>query len=343
MAEAGGTGSRRRGAYLDSIGAGLAVGSVAWTAWTGRANPGAAVPIAGLQAGCALAYAAARVASRWQRAVVPFTVLAMVASLLVLGSVVPDLRALGPPLGYANANAALYVQVALAAAMAGAAFPLGPATAVAGPVAAAFLLAAVVSGSATALVAIGVVVVLSAAFAARREALAVGAGALAVLLLVSATALVGVARLNGELPGLVSGAAGAVDDRRVALWADAAGIAGRNPVAGAGAGRFKELSPTALSDDDARWAHSEFLQQAAEGGAVAMVLLLAAFLWGYARVWAAGADGPFTAIGAMVLSSLGLHAGLDYVLHFPLLPLVAAALVGAATAPHPAPGAGSPG
>lgn len=337
------------GPRLDLAGAGLAAVSVAWTLVTGRHDLGAAWPVAGLQAGCAVVYISARLATRWQPPLVPVAAMALVATLLVLGSVVPDLTPLGPPLGYANANAALYVQLAVAAAMAAAVFPLGPATAVAAPMGAAFVLAAVVSGSVTAMVAIVVVVALAGLVAARKPVLAVGAGGLAVLLLVGATALVAVAAATGRQPSLVARAGDAVDDRRVALWADAAAIARDHPLAGAGAGRFQDLSPAARSDDDARWAHSDFLQQGAEGGAVAMGLLLAAFGWGVARVAAAGAGRVSSALGGLALAALGLHAAIDYILHFPLVPLVAAALVGAATAtprpgpPVPPPGWGSPG
>ena len=324
------------GPRLDLAGAGLAAVSVAWTLVTARNDLGAAWPVIGLQLGCVAVYVAARLATRWQQPVVPVAALALVATLLVLGSVLPDLEPLGPPLGYANANAALYVQLAVAAAMAAAAFPLGPATAVAAPMGAAFVLAAVVSGSVTAMVAIVVVLVLAGMIAARLPVLAVGGGALAVLFLVGATTLVAVAAATGRQPVLVERAGDYVDDRRVALWADAAVLAHEHPLAGAGAGQFQELSPTARSDDDARWAHSDFLQQGAEGGAIALALLLAAFGWGAARLLAAGVDRVFTALGGLALAALGLHAAIDYVLHFPLLPLVAAALVGAATAtPRP--------
>lgn len=319
------------GRRLDLAGAGLAVVSVTWTLFTGRHDLSAAWPVAALQAGCVAVYVAARLATRWQPPVVPVAALALVATLLVLGSVVPDLEPLGPPLGYANANAALYVQLAVAAAMAAAAFPLGPATAVAAPMGAAFVLAAVVSGSVTAMVAIGLVLLLAGLVAARLPLLAVGGGAVAVLLLVAVTSLVAVAAETGRQSGLVDRVGSVVDDRRVALWADAAAIAHDHPVAGAGAGSFQDLSPTARSDADARWTHSDFLQQGAEGGAVALALLLAAFGWGFARVAVAGLNRPFTAFGALALAALGLHAAIDYILHFPLVPLVGAALLGAAT------------
>ncbi|MGH9283670.1 MAG: O-antigen ligase family protein, partial [Acidimicrobiales bacterium] len=155
----------------------------------------------------------------------------------------------------------------------------------------------------------------------------------------------GVARLEGPAgAGALPARAGEVlDERRVLLWRDAAAIAHRHPIDGSGPGSFAALSPTARRDADARWAHSGFLQQGAEAGAVGMALLLAAFGWGFSRLWQAGMQGAFPALGALALAALGLHASLDYVLHFPAVPLVASALVGAATAPAaPRPAAALP-
>ena len=324
---------------LDLAGGALAAASVAWTLWAGRASLAGAAPVASLQAACAGTYAAARWLTVRQRAAVPVGAVAVAGGLLVLGVLLPGVGTLG----YANADAALCVQVAVAAAMAAVALPRGRPARAAGWAAAAFVLAAVLSGSVTAIVAVCVVALLSGTVAARMPAAAVGLGAIAVLLVVAGTAFVAVARVTGAVPGAVSRVAGAADERRVDLWADAAAIARAHPLAGAGPGRFQRLSPTARSDRDARWAHSDFLQQAAEGGGVALALLLAAFGWGFGRVSVTGADHPGTALGAMSLAALGLHAAVDYVLHFPLLTLVGVALVGAATAPRPARAAGNPG
>ncbi|MGI8684403.1 MAG: O-antigen ligase family protein [Acidimicrobiales bacterium] len=335
----GRSGAARR---LDRAGMALAVASVTWTVWTGRSSLGNAVPVAALQAACVATYGAARLATRWWRPAVPLGALAVGGTLTVLRTVLPGRG----PLGYANADAALDVQLAVAAAMAAVALrPRWPARAAdgvaavarrprwpgraAGGVAAAFVLAAAVSGSVAAVVALGLVAVLAAAAALRMPV--AGIGAVAVLVVVAATAFAGVARVTGTAPGVVDRVADAVDERRVALWADAAALAHDHPVAGVGAGRFEELSPTARSDPDARWAHSDFLQQAAEGGGVALALLLAAFGWGFARLWVAGDGDWLPVLGATALTALGVHAAIDYVLRFPLLTLVGVALVGAAT------------
>lgn len=326
-----------RRAVLDGAGWALLAASVGWTVWTASAHLGDAVPVAALQAACAAAFVGGRVATRWQSALVPVAVMSGVASALVLFSVVPGLDATAPPLGYVNANAALFVLAAVASAMAAMAFPPGPATAVAVPLAVAFALAAVVSGSVTAMVVLGLGAVVLAARAFHAPPLLVGGSALLVLATVSVTAVLALDRLDHDTAPAAVTAGDVLDERRVLLWRDAAVIAHRYPMDGAGPGRFRELSPLARQDADARWAHSGFLQQGAEAGAVGMALLLAAFGWGFARVWEAGPDDPFTALGAVALAGLGLHASVDYVLHFPAVPLVAAALVGAATARTPAP------
>lgn len=321
---------------IDGAGLVLLAASLAWTAWTALAHGGHPLPVLALQAGCASAYGAARLATRWQRPLVPVAVAAGVASALVLQSVVPSIEAASPPLGYVNANAALYVLTALAAAMVADAFPPGPAGAVAVPLALAFALAAVVSGSVTGMVVLAMAAVALVARLARAPLLLFAGCGLVLVLVVAVTAGLGVARLDDETRAATRPAGDLLDERRLLLWRDAAVIAHRHPVDGAGPGRFRELSPSARADADARWAHSGFLQQGAEAGAVGMALLLAAFGWGLVRLWWAGPRRPTTALGALALTALGLHAAVDYVLHFPVVPLVAAALAGTATvAPVP--------
>lgn len=321
------------GRALDVAGIGLVVLSVGWTFWTDRSGRGDPLPVAALQCACAVTYVAARATARWQRPLVPVTVVAGVASVLVLGSVLPSLAPLSPPLGYANANAALYVMTAVAAVMAAAAFPPGPATAIALPVGVGFAVAAVVSGSVTGVVVLCLALLVLAARAAGSVRGPVIVCAVVVQAVVAVTAFVGVARAVGDQPTTVEWAGRLVDERRVVLWKDAAVIARHHPFDGAGPGRFREVSPTARADPDARWAHSDFLQQAAEAGAVGSLLMLAVFWWCFARLWWATLD-TFTLFAAVALTALGLHASVDYVLHFPAVPLTAAALVGAASPPR---------
>lgn len=328
---AAGAGAASRARTLDLVGVLLVAASVGWTFRTAASGGGDPFPVAALQLGCAVAYAAARAATRRQRPLVPVAVVAGVASAVVIGSAVPSLAPLGPPLGYANANAALYVLAAVAAVMAASAFRAGPATGIALPMALAFAVAAVVSRSVTGavvlLMALGILRVSRVTRSVRAPVIAC---ALVVQVVVAVTALLGVARIEGRSSAITERL---VDSRRVLLWRDAAMIVRSHPLAGTGPGRFRELSPTARSDPDAHWAHSGFLQQAAEQGAVGLVLLLGAFGWGFARLWSAPRH-TFAVCGVVVLVALGLHASVDYVLHFAAVPLTAAALVGAAGAPR---------
>jgi len=105
-------------------------------------------------------------------------------------------------------------------------------------------------------------------------------------------------------------------------------------VFGVGPGRFADASPTASRDPDLRWAHNEFLQSGAESGLPGFVLSVLLFLWGFGALWAnaghAANEGFATALGAAALATLGAHASVDYVLHFPAVALAGGALVGSA-------------
>jgi O-antigen ligase len=133
----------------------------------------------------------------------------------------------------------------------------------------------------------------------------------------------------GQLGGV---AARILSERRLELWHDALQAMDAHPVTGAGPGRFAQVSPVAQSDPDAAWAHSAFLQQGAEQGVVGLALLLLLTAWAFVRLLAVDAPDAITALGAVSVASLGVLASIDYVLHFPAVPLAAALLLGTATA-----------
>jgi O-antigen ligase len=108
----------------------------------------------------------------------------------------------------------------------------------------------------------------------------------------------------------------------------------QRPLVGVGPGRFREESPLAVSDSDAAWAHNGFLQQGAEGGVPALVLAVSIFVWGFVRLLSIP-QGRGASLAAASLTAVGIHACVDYVLHFPILPMMAAALVGAAVGAGP--------
>jgi O-antigen ligase len=124
----------------------------------------------------------------------------------------------------------------------------------------------------------------------------------------------------------------ALSSRRPALWHDALVLIREHPINGVGPERFQLESPIARSDPDARWAHDEFLQEGAEQGVVGGALLILLFGWGFLRLSLAAVPDRVTALAATSLAALGIQSSIDYVMHFPALPLVVAALVGAASA-----------
>lgn len=314
-------------------GAALVVASVAWSVFTARAAADAR-PVAALQVACAVAYAVGHRTGRWQPAAVSIAVAGTTLAAVVIRSVLPGPGPVSGPLGYTNAGAALYVLAAIAAVMGAAALRGGPAAGVAVPVAIALVVAAAASLSVASSVALGLGGLLLLARRVLSPPLLAIMAAAVLTAVVGATAALGVAGSQGTR---VPVAERLLSERRVQLWRDAAVIARAHPGRGAGPARFRSESPTARADNDSRWAHSGFLQQAAEQGAVGLALLLGAFAWGFVRL-AAGPGDQLDLLGLAALTGLGLFASVDYVLHFPAVPLAAAAVVGAAAAPRPAPG-----
>ncbi len=115
-------------------------------------------------------------------------------------------------------------------------------------------------------------------------------------------------------------------ERRSALWHDAVVIAAAHPVRGVGPDGFAQASPVARRYPYARWAHSVWLQQAADQGLVGLgVLLLAAgWLWWPYR----SRHDPQDVVAAWVLGGVLLAASVDYVLFFPAVTLLWVGLVG---------------
>jgi O-antigen ligase len=261
-------------------------------------------------------------------------VVAGLTSLAVLGAAVSGGRhaisggALAPPLGYGNADGALYALGVAAAAMVAVA---------AGPIVLRLgfgllglvllsLTAATRSLTATVL-AIGIVVAALAAPWLRRRVtgLAVGTVAVAVAITVAAGMAHGTAAVD-PVERVLS-------ERRTVLWHEALELTARDPMFGVGPGRFAEESPTALADADARWAHSAYLQTAAESGIPGGTLLAALLLWSYGALRRSRQDARLVVMGTATGTALGLHAAIDYVAHFPAVVLTAALLVGLTSGP----------
>jgi glycosyltransferase involved in cell wall biosynthesis/ribosomal protein S18 acetylase RimI-like enzyme len=314
---------------LDVMALVLLAAGAAWTVVVGLRTGGSSVPMAALFLGCGLAFAAARLVSSRGSVIIPGTIVAMTAGLILMSpSGTWSQAPLSGPLGYANAKSALFVQAAVAAAILAVSGRTGRVRRI-GLVAAVFFASVpwLSFSFAAALPVLGLPLVgLLAARGGDRRRL-VWAGAPLLLLAISATVLLGVESRGGARDVFIGTTIGG---DRIALWSEALAMAADHPVTGVGPGRFDEESPSALRDLDLRWAHSGFLQQAAETGFVGFGILVGAFVWAFARLAGSrGESGPALLAGFGVLL-LGVHASMDYVLHFPAVPVIAAALVGSA-------------
>ena len=271
-------------------------------------------------------------------ALIPLIVVAAAVALFVRS---PDQvltsRPLAGTFGYVNAKAAFFVQATFAALMLVQTTMRRGIRAVGILTAIAFAIVPLSShsyaASATVLLLPALVLSVGRARGIRATAM-VGAGIFAVILV--ATLLLGAtySRDRNAVPRFIGQA---VSERRLVLWSDAYDLIRSHPVAGVGLGRFRYESDTARTDPDARWAHNEFLQLGAETGIAGGVLICLMFLWGFKRLSVATGRWSLVALGVGTLTALGVHSCVDYVLHFPVIPIVAAALVGVACArrlPH---------
>lgn len=285
-----------------------------------------------LVVGSAAALVIGRLLCSLRRWLVPASIVGTAA---VLAFTTPDILSGAPlagPLGYANGNGAFFLQAAVAGLML-------PAVSRATPVRVLGLVAAIGFSvvpfaaksvtSATLLLVLPLVGLLVLVRAGPRVAVAACASLFVIALI--ATVVLGSTYVPGDRSGSLDRIVDAsIDERRVALWHESLAMMIEHPVTGVGVGGFQVFSPTARSDRDARWAHNSFLQQGAETGVIGLILLVLLFLWGFAWLATTTTPDAVTVLGAVALAGLGIHACVDYVLHFPAVPITTAALVGAA-------------
>jgi O-Antigen ligase len=85
-----------------------------------------------------------------------------------------------------------------------------------------------------------------------------------------------------------------------------------------------------------RYAHNEYLQVLAELGAIGALLLLAVLFVILRRLYRARSTSGVLGIGVLAgMAALAVHAGFDFIWHFPAIPLLAAVLVGLAVSDPP--------
>lgn len=115
---------------------------------------------------------------------------------------------------------------------------------------------------------------------------------------------------------------------RQQLWRDALELWRAHPVRGGGPGSFLESSAIARSEPYLSSPHSALLQVAAELGGIGVLLLLAVLVTGAAAA-VQGSRGP-ALIGVAAWSALGVHSAIDHLYEFPILVLLAGAVIGGA-------------
>jgi O-antigen ligase len=297
--------------------------------WPGF-SPG---PFTALLLGSAASYVAGRALATVRATLVPAAVVVGAALLAITTRDVLSGASLGGPLGYANANGALFVQAAMAALMLAAVSRSTPVRILGLAAAAAFGVVPVAAKSVTSVALLLVLPLIAMplrVLAGARAAVAVCAALFISAL--AATVVLGSTYAPGARTGLVDRIVDtSLDERRVVLWHEALVMMREHPANGVGIGGFQALSPTARSDRDARWAHNSFLQQGAESGVVGFLSLTVLFVWGFASLAVPGVAGTASVLGAVSLAALGIHASVDYILHFPAVPITGAALVGTAS------------
>ena len=258
--------------------------------------------------------------------------LVVVTTILFLGVIWTD----GPakrPTGYANANAALAVQLIALCGLAMLGSDRTRRVVLWLTTAGAVAVIAANASKAAFVVAIPLLgaVALMAWHPVRRARWAVPIAALSVL----GTA-VGVVRLAGVTawpPDVLR----ALDPARQSLWSDALSWWKEHPVTGGGPGSLAGYSALG-GDPDTASAHSSVLQVGAETGWVGVALFALVVLAGL--LWAARGPAPYAVIGSAAWAALLVHSLTDHLLEFGPVVLAAGLTIGWAGAARP--GAVSP-
>ncbi|MGH2787264.1 MAG: O-antigen ligase family protein [Actinomycetota bacterium] len=320
----------RRRLLLDGVGLVLLSMTVLWVFVSSLVTKSDPMQILALLSALAVGV----VAGRLLPGVVPMVVVAITMLLFVINPLEFISRDPGGfPFGYANAKGAFLVQAAAAALIVARTIP-------AGGLATAAITGAVIFGvvpllfESLAAGTLGLVVVaigLAGALLTKAYARSLGILLGMVFVVVFSTTLL-IAATETSTPAVVGDVIGdTLSERRKALWTDALSAMRDNPLVGVGPGNFENVSDIARVEDDVRWVPSAFLEQGAEGGILGLVLMFAIFLWGFVRLMASDGPGPVIAIGIAALFGIAVHVCMDYVLHYPAVPMVAGALLGSAT------------
>ena len=163
----------------------------------------------------------------------------------------------------------------------------------------------------------------------RRRRLSIAAPVVALLILV---ALLPSLPISRALPAIGSPRLTLASPDRTKETRAALDVVADRPITGAGPGQavLRWAGPDGQVLQ-ARYAHDEYLQMAAETGLVGLALVLVLLATVGRSVWRgrAGPAPPEVWAGAVAgLVALGIHSAFDFLWHVPVIPLVGALLVG---------------
>jgi O-antigen ligase len=329
---------------LIAAGAAITAAAVAWTFVSAAASGGEPAPVAVILGMAGAIVLLSHAIGRFRLWIVPAAIVGgAVATGIVAGDDLLSHHPLSGPFGYVNARSMVFMLGAIGGGMLAAASRSIPGRVLG---LAAGLAFAVVPFASRTVAAAGLLVAAPAlALLLRRRA--VQAFALIAMLVVGGSVVIGATyRSSGqeltacgpqgehcsqESGGLQGTAVRVLGEARPRLWREALVIAADHPLTGAGPGRFDAESRTA-KDPDLTHAHNVFLQQAAEGGLPALILMLALFAWGFGLLSRAG--GPVAGLAAAGLAATVILGSIDYVLPYPAVVAMAAAIVGSGSAAH---------
>lgn len=287
-------------------------------------------------------YSVSRLLSRIDSAIAPgLVVLAGVAVIVVgpVGEIYTDAPRVGP-FGYSSITGAYFLQCAFGASL----LVLDRRTPlrVIGLVAtAAFIAVPFVTQTRAAIATIAIVPIAFVVkhFVGTRAAISTSAVVFALALVgsvvLAATYSGADAYADGGHEGIDAVIDATISLRRVEFQHDALRLMGENPVTGIGPGRFDEVSEAVARDPDEPWAHNDFLQHGAESGVLGMAIVVAIVGWAFYRLRTSIARRRRSVLVAAAVGALGVHACVEYVLQFPAIPALTAALLGCAVELHP--------
>lgn len=215
----------------------------------------------------------------------------------------------GGPLGYANANAALAVQLAALCALLALEATGRERWALLGAAGIAALAVAPTHSDAASVTGVPLLGAVAVAFTGRvkRRWWAIAAGVIGVV--GSAATVIGLA-VSPTWPARLTDA---FSPARHTLWADALTLWAKRPLIGSGPGSFRRFSPLA-SDPDLATAHMSLLQVGAETGLVGVLLFAALVAVGFTL--AARGRPALTLVMSAALAALLIHSFVDHILEF---------------------------